>query len=796
MSAFASRTRGRLRTWSPVLLLAALVVILTGLGALRPLEDGLGAQRFRLTERAPTGGLVVVEIDAASLEAAGRWPWSRDRYALAIGNLQAAGARVVGLDVDFSARSTPDADARLAQAVSAWPGGVVLPTFIQPRSQGLTGQVVENRPVAEISRDALLASVNVPLDRDGRVRRYLRGFETDDAYRPAMAALLADARYGDLRAFSVDYGVRVSEIPRLSFEDVRQNRFDPAVVRGRTVLVGATAIELGDNFSTPRYGSLPGVLVHALAYEGLIQGRALVRPSLPVVFLLALGVIAFLRPVGQADQLTMLSRRHVLVLAAALGLPVVVQALTPVSIPVAPLLLAQTMALAWAVRAELKRRAAAIVQEREAGLLHLAMHEPETELPNRRALLAELSRSRQDAPGAVAVVVVGVDRYAALRAAIGYGLSNEVVREIAARLLRTCRESRVAHLSTGVLGLALRRADMAAMRAEVARLEALDPAYRVQGFAVDAFLRLGIAYAGEGPVDAEALIEQATAALDECRRLDRRSLVFDADAFPDPDLNLSLMSELRQGLERDEFSLHYQPKARAGDGAIVGAEALIRWRHPARGAIRPDLFIGAAEETGAIRELTEWTVRRALADMDRLREAGQALAVSVNVSGRLLGDQAFRDFALREAAGRAGCLCFEITETAVIENPAGAVQAIAAFREAGLKISIDDYGVGLSSLSYLKMLEADELKLDRSLAASAHQGRRDRLIVRSTIELAHGLGMTVVGEGVETAEAQAALAELGCDLIQGYLIAKPLPLDELLAFLAQRPAAGLAPAAA
>lgn len=783
MRALTAPWRASLRRWTPVILLAGLIVLLWASGALRPVEDALGAQRFRLTERAPTGEIVVVEIDAASLEAAGRWPWDRERYARALANLQAAGADAVGFDVDFSARSTPQADGRFGQAISAWPGGVILPTFVQPRAHGRTGDLVENRPIAELSHDALLASVNVPLDRDGRVRRYIQGFETEDGYRPAMAALLSETPHGRTRAFAIDYGVRVADIPRLSFEDVYQNRFDPEAVRGRTLLVGATALELGDNFSTPRYGVLPGVFVHALAFESLAQGRALVRPNLALILLLSALVIAVLRPSGRADQLAVLGRRHVLVLALTLGLPVVVQALAPVSIAVAPLLLAQGLALAWAARSELRRRAAAIVQEREAGLLHLALHEPETELPNRRALLAELARMRQGEAGAVAVVVVGVDRYPAMRGAIGYGLSNEVVREIAARLLRTCRESRVAHLSTGVLGLILRRPDLAALQAEVEALEQLDPAYRVQGFAVDAFLRLGVAYAEGRSFDAESLVEQATTALDECRRLDRRRLVFESDAFPDPGLNLSLMSDLRQGLERGELSLHYQPKARACDGHILGAEALLRWRHPAHGPIRPDLFITAAEETGAIRELTEWTIRRALTDIGRLRQAGRRLLVSVNISGRLLGDRSFRDFVLATIAESPADICFEITETAVIENPSAAVEAIAAFRKAGVKISIDDYGVGLSSLSYLKLLEADELKLDRSLAASAHHGPRDRLIVRSTIDLAHGLGMSVVGEGVETPEAQAALAELGCDMVQGYLIAKPLPLAELIDFL-------------
>lgn len=241
------------------------------------------------------------------------------------------------------------------------------------------------------------------------------------------------------------------------------------------------------------------------------------------------------------------------------------------------------------------------------------------------------------------------------------------------------------------------------------------------------------------------------------------------------------MSELRQGLKAGQLALHYQPK-RAANGQIDGVEALMRWNHPTRGPIRPDIFILAAEETGAIRELTEWTVAQALADSAALRHAGHAQRISINVSGRVLTDLAFREFVLAATHGRTHELCLEVTETAVIENPQAAVEAVAAFRRAGLAISIDDYGVGLSSLSYLKILDADELKLDRSIA-TAVAAERDRLILRSTIELAHGLGMAVVAEGVEDAAVEAVLLNLGCDLIQGYLVSRPLPLSDLGRFL-------------
>ena len=299
-------------------------------------------------------------------------------------------------------------------------------------------------------------------------------------------------------------------------------------------------------------------------------------------------------------------------------------------------------------------------------------------------------------------------------------------------------------------------------------------------------MRLGVAFASTAGESAQQLLERAAIALDEARRLDKRLAVFDAAQFVDPSLSLALVSEMRHGLKAGDLALYYQPKVAADGGQVVGLEALIRWRHRERGLISPDLFVTAAEESGAIRELTEWTLARALADSARLRGEGYRFVVSVNVSGRLLSDLNFRETTLAAVRGRAHELCLEITETAVIESPAAAAAAIAAFRAAGLKISIDDYGVGLSSLSYLKMIEADELKVDKSLVVQVAESERDRLILKSTVDLAHSLGMVVVAEGVETEAVRAAVAGLGCDTVQGYLVSRALPMEELLAFVAGR----------
>jgi EAL domain-containing protein (putative c-di-GMP-specific phosphodiesterase class I) len=216
---------------------------------------------------------------------------------------------------------------------------------------------------------------------------------------------------------------------------------------------------------------------------------------------------------------------------------------------------------------------------------------------------------------------------------------------------------------------------------------------------------------------------------------------------------------------------------------VTALEALVRWPHPKRGPLSPDLFVAMAEETGHIRQLTDFVLARALADQQALLACGHDLAISVNLSGRLVGDEDFTAAALAQAAQRGGKLCLELTETAVIDNPGAALAQLDRFAAAGIEISIDDYGSGLSSLAYLKRIKASELKIDKVFVMGMADSQRDALLIRSTIDLAHGLGMRVVAEGVEGAAAAALLTGMGCDFAQGYFIARPAPLKELLRFL-------------
>ena len=244
-----------------------------------------------------------------------------------------------------------------------------------------------------------------------------------------------------------------------------------------------------------------------------------------------------------------------------------------------------------------------------------------------------------------------------------------------------------------------------------------------------------------------------------------------------------LATEIELGLRAGQFRLLYQPKMRARTDTIDGVEALIRWDHPALGPITPDCFVAKAERSGQILALTEWTLHQAVHDQKALAAAGHDMSVFVNISGCLLGDEGFDDRLLEIVGPATSRIGLEVTETAVIDKPGRALAQLRRFADAGIRIAIDDFGAGMSSLTYLKQMPAHELKIDRTFISGISRSHRDPLIVRSTIDLAHALGLEVTAEGVETLAALALLRVMGCDLVQGFLIARPMPLDDLLAFV-------------
>ncbi len=431
---------------------------------------------------------------------------------------------------------------------------------------------------------------------------------------------------------------------------------------------------------------------------------------------------------------------------------------------------------------------AAEIRVRERTITHLALHDAESNLPNRVALKQFVDASVKASDGRITVVAaLGVDRFHQVRAAIGYTLANDLLREIAERLGRRHASARIARLATSVLGFVYEARDIAEAQTFAAALQAdLDQPIRLNGDSVDASLTIGIAACSPGQ-STEAIVDRASIALDQARATRRKIAVFDADAYGDPARNLSLTSDLMTAMAAGGTSIHLQPKYDLRRGLVTGAEALVRWRDPRRGMVPPDLFIGMAEETGHIRALTDWVLAQAVKTQLMLREDGHDLTIAVNISGRLMDDQDFAERAIDLVRGARADICFEITETAVIDNPDVALRIIDQYAAAGIGISIDDYGSGLSSLAYLKQIRANELKIDKTFVLCLAHGHRDALLVKSTIDLAHSLGLKVTAEGVETAEALAVLQTMGCDLAQGYFIGRPMPVGDFVTFMRGAP---------
>lgn len=419
------------------------------------------------------------------------------------------------------------------------------------------------------------------------------------------------------------------------------------------------------------------------------------------------------------------------------------------------------------------------IQDRERRIVDLAMHDSETDLPNRMAFEREIER-RIENGATFAVAAVGIDRFQMIRGAIGYQLTNDLISEIGARLAGF----HAARIANDVLGCIFHIAseDAAREKGGLLLLEAEEPVLLGEN-TLDVNVSIGVAMIGV-PADApRMLVERANIALDQARAARQKVQLFDESAYVHVADNVSLMGDMMRALHNGEMSVALQPKYDIRTRSVSGAELLVRWRHPVRGLVAPDLFIGMAEETGVIGVLTEWTLRQAIAAQMRLMAEGFAPSIAVNISGRLLDDAAFIAVAKRLIEEASGQICLEITETATIGNQEAGLRNVAELKALGAHIALDDYGQGLSSLTYLRRFPADELKIDKTFVLRLGESRRDALLVKSTVDLAHSLGLQVTAEGVETEAALAALSAMGCDFAQGYLIAKPMPEADFLRFM-------------
>lgn len=745
-------------------LLVAWLMLLTPAGDVA--ERAVSPLRFSVVDRQASGDLVVVEMDAQSAAAIRRWPWSRENYAQLVDQLRQSGARSIVFDVDFSSPSDPQADLQFSQALARAEGLVVLPTFAQDASSG-DRRALDALPIPALRRHAALASVSVAPDPDGQVRAMPFGTITAGTPRPSLSAYIAHRSGAANEHFPIDFAIDPATIPRLSFVDVRDGRFDPAMFRGRDVLIGATAIEMGDRYATPRWGVLPGVIVQAIAAETLMRGVPR-EGSAALLAILALAATSLLIRVKTPRAIGAVGLSGFILIA---GIALTAQHLFLLILPVASALAAFAAAtFACCVREAIRRfKRQRIVDEL-------------TGLPNRAALLEQLAGAQD-----IAIVAARITEYDKLLATLGQSGTAELVNRIRDRISVLGGGVTVYRIDDRVLAWkATVDASQVSTRADQLRAIMLSP-ITVGERSVDVSLALGFAQGSDGRL-AETVGHAALAA-DLARSNAAGWHVHKEVDAASAETELSLISDLERALIDGDVGVVYQPKLDLTSGRIGSAEALVRWTHRTRGPLRPDYFIPIVEKANRIGGLTLFVLQRAIEDMTGWRSQGREVRVAINLSAVLFEDPEFTA-ALAELMNRQDVvlrrLIFEVTESAAMVAPERVAAALTYFKSLGISISVDDYGTGQSTLTYLKKLPLDELKIDRSFVEFAHQNRSDSVLVRSTIDMAHELGLKVVAEGVETVECLEFLRRSGCDMAQGYLISRPIDAVAFAAFLQLR----------
>jgi diguanylate cyclase (GGDEF)-like protein len=445
-------------------------------------------------------------------------------------------------------------------------------------------------------------------------------------------------------------------------------------------------------------------------------------------------------------------------------------------------------------------RASRRLREYVAEIRYQARHDSLTGMSNRLALHDNVRSALEGLPDGqhLAVLLVDLDRFKEVNDSLGHDAGDELLRDVAARIVAAVGGAPVSRLGGDEFAVVLARTTpREAVEVGHALRRTIEAPGSVRGIPVSVDASIGIALAPEDGIEVGQLLRRADVAMYAAKQGRGGVLRYDVETDRNDANKLVLMTELRVAVERSELEVHYQPIVAASSGQLDKVEALVRWRHPSRGLLQPGAFIPLAEHTRLIIELNRFVLCEAVRQCGVWRRQGTDLGVTVNVTVLDLLDPTFAtrvEAMLREAGFPPSALTIEITEGAFAQEPARVRRTLETLRALGVQIAIDDFGTGYSSLSYLKELPVDLLKIDRSFISDLPGSEASAAIVAAAIELSHRLGLAVVAEGVESAEQYEFLEELGCDLIQGFVVSKPVSASALT-FLIEETRRGERPAA-
>ena len=729
-------------------LVLSLLFGLVGMG--EPLEKTLRIARNKINPVSASGDIVVVAIDDASQKALGAWPWPREVHAELVKQITAAGAAKIVIDVTFNYQANKVADEAFAKALHE-SGRVVLPVNL--RSGEGVGQIDDTRPNAMIAKQVELGVISLPYDYAGSAWSLPFGMEHAGYHYHSYASIMAGLTGKSGEMFPVNYRINIDSIPIYSVLEILREKPGNRL-RGKTVVIGATSEKIGDIFTVPGRGRKGGVFIHVLGAETLKRGVPVELGWLPMLLAMIPFVVMATRFNRVRAQVLTLS----LALVGALGVPIFSESrqwfidITPAIF----LLLCVSSALIW-------RR------YRLRGTVNLS-----SGLPNLIAL--RTSPHQRDR----ALIVARIINYPQLAAAVSTTGEQALVDQIVQRLTVGAKDHVIFQGDEGIFAWLTEPGTAIGHHVEALHSLFRNPA-RIGSDAYDLNVSFGVEI-GSGRTITQRL-NSALVAADEAASEGLKWKYHDPERMKDANWRLSLLSQLDHAIENGEVWVAFQPQLDLATGRICGAEALARWTHPEKGPISPQEFVSAAEQGGRIEKLTMFVLDQAVAAAARFNREGEPFDMAVNLSARMLTMKSL-PMEVRGVLARHGLdparLTLELTETAALAGDGSDLAPLHKLRDLGIRLSIDDYGTGLSTLDYLKKVPASEIKIDQSFIKAMLDHRSDLVMVQSTIALAHSLNRTVVAEGVETQESLDQLRTLGCDTVQGYLIGRPTSAKGLL----------------
>ena len=743
------KSKTEARPWK-LLLWTAVVGLALGL-IFGELERWPRTARNSLHWNKASGDIVLVKIDSQSLRKVGRWPWPRRFHAQLTDRLSDAGAKRIFFDISFFG-TTDSADDKAFAAALKRSGRVILGARTRSGPQG--GAEQDGLPLQSFANAADgLGTISWRYDFQQAVTGIPYATKVQDQLYPSFASLLSGRSGKPGTTFVPDYSVDPQSIPAVSAASILDGSVDRRLIDGKEVVVGWTAEELGDQFFVPGTGRMGGAYVHIIGAETL-KGRRPIDLGLTPLYLLALAAAAI--ALGRRD-----GRQQIAILAST----AIAVTLGP-ALPEAHHIFLDGMAglfVILIVSATLGWR-----RYRVRGLVN-----PISELPNLSALRTDRDGGKQ------ALIAARILNYDEIVATLPPNSERQLIDQIVSRLKVGASERRLYQGDGGIF--AWFEDSRAPFGNHLDALYSLvrNPA-RLAGLSIDLAVAFGVEVGSSRSLPNR--LASALVAAEEAAHDGLKWKFHDPERLQEASWKLSILSELDSAIDRGEVWVAYQPKLDIGSRRIIGAEALARWTHPEKGPIAASEFVAAAEQHDRIGKLTDFVLETAIAGAAAINKRGPEFDIAVNLSARLLSD---KGFTLRVAALLARHsldprhLTLELTETAALADSGESLEMINRLRELGVRISIDDYGTGLSTLEYLKKIPANEIKIDQSFVKGMVDNRSDRLMVQSTIGLAHSLDRKVVAEGVEQRDTLDLLIEMGCDVAQGFAIGRPMSLESL-----------------